>query len=509
MYYTMPISAILIFVSNAVARKSSTREKPGVNKILLTLIISFFIIPIAGANVYYVSKYGNDLNSGNMRNPWLTVSKAAGTLIAGDTVFIMEGLYNESLWPLNSGKSDAPICYFAYNDGEVILHSSGFNDKWGVFTIKGHGIEGYVKPVNYIHVKGITFRGSNNYGICIYGGDDGLSGNHCYFENIVCDSNSVGAYFTCKDLLVSRSEFTANKYGGCWIYHGGRDIRIKESSFHDNGSNGNVDGMTLQDCENILIEDCEAYGQYDGFDTGSQQNENEGPGCRYIIFRRCKAYNNYNGNFPSSTTLKGPVCYEYCTAYDNTDWAGGMVLYEAARNTHIWNCTIARVNVGINFYQGPGPVYLYNNIIIARNEAVLNGAAGKVENDYNLFSGTINNIKNGEHDKTGTAYFVDSGKNKFCLTPANKHLINKGTFFLRTSGRGTDVTTISTNGDPRIYFCKGDTIQLQYAGIRIIDSLTDNTITVAGDKLSYNENEGIHLKYSGSSPDIGAYEFTE
>ncbi len=136
--------------------------------------------------------------------------------------------------------------------------------------------------------------------------------------------------------------------------------------------------MTLQDCENILIEDCEAYGQYDGFDTGSQQNENEGPGCRHIIFRRCKAYNNYNGNFPSSTTLKGPVCYQYCTAYDNTDWAGGMVLYEAARNTHIWNCTIAKVNVGINFFQGPGPVFLYNNIIVARNDAILNEAGGKV-----------------------------------------------------------------------------------------------------------------------------------
>ncbi len=96
-------------------------------------------ISTAGANTYFVSKNGNDLNSGDIRNPWLTVAKAASTLIAGDTVFIMAGIYNEPLWPLNSGTGNAPICYFAYNEGAVILHASGFNDKWGVFTIKGSG----------------------------------------------------------------------------------------------------------------------------------------------------------------------------------------------------------------------------------------------------------------------------------------------------------------------------------------------------------------------------------
>jgi hypothetical protein len=519
MYTTIIISAlsILIFISVFqrfeisfffMIRKSFRLEAKR-NQSLLLLSLFLCISSTTRSNTYYVSKNGNDSNKGDLSYPWLTLAKASNTLIAGDTVLIRAGVYNESLWPLNSGSENAPVCYFGYGDGEVIVRASGFNDNWGVFTIKGKGSKGFIKPVNHIHVKGLTFRGSNHFGICIYGGDEGLSGNHCIFENIRCDSNSVGAYFTCQDLNITNSEFTANRFGGCWVYQGGRNIRIKGSSFHHNGTSGNIDGMTLQDCENVLIEDCEAYGQYDGFDAGSQEDENKGPGCRFIIFRRCKAYNNYNGNFPSSTTLKGPICYQYCTAYDNTDWAGGMVLYEAARNTHIWNCTITRVNIGINFFQGPGPVFLFNNIIIAQKNAVLNGAGGEVVNDYNLFNGSISNITNGDHNKSGTASFVDAGKNIFFLTSENKELIDNGTFFLRTTGTGTDVSTISVNGDPRIYFCRGDTIQLQNAGLRIIDSLTDRTITVRGGKLNYRDDEGIHLRYSGHSPDIGAYEFTD
>jgi hypothetical protein len=139
----------------------------------------------------------------------------------------------------------------------------------------------------------------------------------------------------------------------------------------------------------------------------------------------------------------------------------------------------------------------------------LNGAGGEVVNDYNLFSGSISNITSGDHNKSGTACFVDAGKNQFCLTSENKHLIDNGTYFLRTTCKGTDVSTISVNGDPRIYFSQGDTIQLQNAGIRIIDSLTDRTITVSGKKLNYCDGEGIHLQYSGHSPDIGAYEFPD
>jgi hypothetical protein len=428
---------------------------------------------------YYIAKSGSDSNSGKVHSPWLTLSKACQTLIAGDTVLIGHGIYNEPLWPENSGTKSAPICYIASGDGEVIVHATGLGDNTGIFNIKGKGNQGYLKPIGYIRVKGLTFRGSNQFGISINGGEDGSSGRQCFFENVKSDSNNVGTYFTCSDLIVKNSEFRSNTYGGFWVFHGGRNIRISGCSFHNNGTKGNVDGMTLQDCEHILVEDCVAYGQYDGIDIGSQKDEHTGPGCKYIILRRCRAYNNYNGNFPSSTTLKGPLCYQYCTASDNHDWAGGMVMYEAARNTHIWNCTIDRVDIGINLYQGPGPIYLYNNIINADKSVITNEAGGKIVNSNNLLN----------------------------ESESREKIIDKGTFFLNTRGSGKDVSTIKVNKDPGIYFFPGDTIQVQNSGLYTIESLTDSTIIISGRIRSYIDGQGIHSRYSGKAPDIGAYEF--
>jgi hypothetical protein len=474
---------------------------------MIMCVLSAIQTVIVSAGTYYVSKAGDNSNNGSYDAPWLTLLKASERLVAGDTVYILPGVYHEILCPLNSGTESAPVCYFGESVGEVIVKPDKAGEDCGAFTILGKGKPGFIKPVNYIHVKGITFRGSKYFGISIYGGDDGLSGNHCVFENVKCDSNNVGTFFTCRDLVVRNSEFTANRYGGFWVFNGGSNMKISGCSFHHNGIKGNEDGMTLQDCENILVEDCEAYGQYDGFDIGSQKDEKTGPGCRYIILRRCRAYNNYNGNMPSSTTLTGPVCYQYCTARDNRDWAGGMVMYEAARNVHIWNCTITRVNVGINFWQGPGPVYLFNNIIKADIDAIRNEAGGKIISGCNFLSGTTAGIDMSVNISTGSVNFVDERGNDFRLATGNSALVDKGWFFLHTRGTGKDVSSITVDKDPRIYFFQGDTIQVQNNGIHVVKSMTENSIELSGERISYSGGLGIHTRYNGEAPDPGAFEY--
>jgi len=275
------------------------------HRLLICFITIINSLSMHGAT-YYISKSGSDSNNGKAHSPWLTLSKATKTLAAGDSVLIGPGIYNEPLWPENSGRENAPICYFSSGGGEVIVHSTGLGDDTGIFNIKGKGDAGYLKPVNYICVKGLTFRGSDQFGICIKGGEDGASGNHCRFENVISDSNNVGTFFTCSDLSIKNSEFRSNTYGGFWVFHGGKNIRISGCSFHNNGKKGNVDGMTLQDCEHILVEDCVAFGQYDGFDIGSQKDEHTGPGCRYIILRRCRASQQLQWQFPLFHHTRGP-----------------------------------------------------------------------------------------------------------------------------------------------------------------------------------------------------------
>ena len=74
--------------------------------------------------IYYVAKNGSDsVGDGSQGNPWLTVQKAADTIVAGDTVRVQSGLYDERVAPANAGTSGAKITYFA--DGAARVR--GFN----------------------------------------------------------------------------------------------------------------------------------------------------------------------------------------------------------------------------------------------------------------------------------------------------------------------------------------------------------------------------------------------
>lgn len=54
-----------------------------------------FLVNLSYGKIYYVAKNGNDSNPGTESQPWRTIQKAAETLVAGDTVYIKAGTYNE------------------------------------------------------------------------------------------------------------------------------------------------------------------------------------------------------------------------------------------------------------------------------------------------------------------------------------------------------------------------------------------------------------------------------
>ncbi|MFQ5454325.1 MAG: DUF1565 domain-containing protein, partial [Candidatus Zixiibacteriota bacterium] len=86
----------------------------------------FISIPLFGAN-YYVASTGSDRNPGTKARPWQTVKKAAITLVAGDTVLIREGRYNEKVSPQNSGSPGNYITYTAYPGETVTIDGSGIS----------------------------------------------------------------------------------------------------------------------------------------------------------------------------------------------------------------------------------------------------------------------------------------------------------------------------------------------------------------------------------------------
>jgi len=89
-------------------------------KILLS-IITLSCTHLLLAKDIYVAKNGNDANSGTLTSPYLTLSKAAAVAVAGDTVYIREGTYEETLTPSRSGSAGNPIVFTSYQNESVVI----------------------------------------------------------------------------------------------------------------------------------------------------------------------------------------------------------------------------------------------------------------------------------------------------------------------------------------------------------------------------------------------------
>ncbi len=108
-------------------------------------------------NIYYVAPNGNDSYAGTVDFPWQTIQHAADTLVAGDTVYIRAGTYNERVVPQNSGNAGQPITYAAYPGETATVDGDGIalpDDLAGLFEIAGR---------SYIRVSGLRVVNAGPY----------------------------------------------------------------------------------------------------------------------------------------------------------------------------------------------------------------------------------------------------------------------------------------------------------------------------------------------------------
>jgi len=117
------------------------------------LFMALAIAGAADAASYYVATNGNDDWPGTEAQPWLTITKAANTVVAGDTVYVKEGTYCEIVRPVNSGTEGNYITYAAYPGHTVINDLDGIRT---TFWDAGFQMTGK----SYIKVSGFQIKNS-------------------------------------------------------------------------------------------------------------------------------------------------------------------------------------------------------------------------------------------------------------------------------------------------------------------------------------------------------------
>lgn len=100
--------------------------------VILMCTCSLFLNSVS-ATEYFVSPEGNNLNNGlSLLTPFDTIKHGLSVVGTGDTLFLLDGIYNEKLELTKSGSLGNPIIIAGYADNAVMNH--GDNHKYA-FTI--------------------------------------------------------------------------------------------------------------------------------------------------------------------------------------------------------------------------------------------------------------------------------------------------------------------------------------------------------------------------------------
>ncbi len=196
--------------------------------------------PASQENVYYVAANGSDSNPGTEAQPWLTIRKAAYTLVAGDTLYIRAGDYPERVVPQNSGSEGNPITYAAYPGEVVTIEGTGVDvpEYSGLFDLTGR---------DYLRISGLRVIHSKYYGIVAE------NSSHIVIErNTTYDTYSSGiSSWNSHDIIVDGNE-VVGACTGIWQEHisisntGSFEVRYNHIHHVMPGTEGK-EGMSIKD----------------------------------------------------------------------------------------------------------------------------------------------------------------------------------------------------------------------------------------------------------------------
>ncbi len=297
---------------------------------------------------FYVSKNGTDTNPGTIRSPWLTIQHAANSVSAGATVYVLGGVYNESVNFPASGTKSAPIKFQSYPGQTAIIDGTGLsvNGAQGLINIVGK--RSHI-TISGFEIRDYTTSSENDVptGVWITGSGTGIHILNNRVHNITTKAEANGNAFGISVYGTSKIPITQLVISGNEVY----DLRTGESesvNVDGNVTHFKITNNLVLDNDNIGIDgsgyegvgpvgyDEAMYGEISGntvYNISGITNPGEGrgydadglycDGCAYVTFERNVII---QVDYGIETTSENQVCQE-----NGTEWSGPNNTGTAAR----------------------------------------------------------------------------------------------------------------------------------------------------------------------------------
>jgi len=175
--------------------------------VIIFTVFAFVAMASTGwTATYYVDKsssVASDANPGTEISPWKTIQKGADLAVAGDTVFVKSGVYNEWVSVKNSGTAGKPITFAAYPGHRPVIDGAGV-------TLPSFYALFYVQGKSYITLDGFEVRNSKEVLIRMRDGGNFIVRNCIAHDNDGANgagTNRSGIMITHSNIaLVERNE---------------------------------------------------------------------------------------------------------------------------------------------------------------------------------------------------------------------------------------------------------------------------------------------------------------